>query len=294
MHKKSVFLWVLVVILIAGLTVTGCQSTSEKRSGEPEVEGESPVEDEGKKDDTVEDQSKMDDRQVEEAVPAKEVKLQFLGHSCFLMEVDDFRILTDPYSPQVGYGTLDLQADLITVSHEHMDHNYTAAASGAQVIKGLTPDALGWEDVSFAVGDIHVSSLATYHDDAAGKLRGRNAVFIFDIGDLRLVHLGDLGHLFNEGDVEKLKPVDVLFIPVGGHYTIDALEAKKVVEQLAPAVVIPMHYKTKVIRNWPIAELKTFLEGEESVKEKGGKPVSITRDKLPESTEIWVMEPAKL
>ncbi|RJX29270.1 MAG: hypothetical protein C4554_01165 [Dethiobacter sp.] len=289
MRKKGIFLWILVIILSTGLTATGCQSTPEKRTGEPGVR----VEDEGKKDDAGEDESDMDERQAED-IPAKKVKLQFRGHACFLMEVDGLRILTDPYSPQVGYGTLDVQVNVVTVSHEHMDHNYTAAASGAQIIRGLTADGLGWEDVSFAVGDINISSLATYHDDAAGKLRGRNAVFVFDIGNLRLVHLGDLGHVFNEGEVEKLKPVDVLIIPVGGHYTIDAQEAKQVVEQLSPAVVIPMHYKTKVIRNWPIAELKTFLEGEENVKEKGSKPVYITRDELPKSTEIWILEPAKL
>ena len=285
----------LIVVILAGLTFTGCRPAAEKRSGEPEPKGGASVTDEdGKNDLSEQEGSKMEQRRTEKGAPAKGVKLQYLGHACFLIEIDGFRILTDPYSPGTGYGTLDLQAELITVSHEHEDHNYTAAAPGAQVVRGLTPDALGWEDVSLSVGDLHVTGLATYHDGTAGKSRGRNTAFIFETGDLRLVHLGDLGHLLNKGDIERLRPVNILFIPVGGSYTIDAREAKQVVEQLAPAVVIPMHYKTRATRNWPISELKPFLEGEKKVINKGAKPVTVTREELPESTEIWVMEPAKL
>ena len=228
-----------------------------------------------------------------EGISKKEIKIQYLGHASFLVEADELRILMDPFSPQVGYGTLELEADLVTVSHEHMDHNYAAAVPGAKVLRGLTSDGLGWEEVSYSMGEMSITSIPAYHDKASGKLRGRNSIFIFDLGDIRLVHLGDLGHLLNEGDLEKLLPVDILLVPVGGHYTIDALEARQVVEQLVPAVVVPMHYQTKVTRNWPISELDIFLEGEEVVFQKGDKPVSFSRDNMPGSTEIWVMDPAK-
>ena len=290
---KNVLAWLLAVILLVGLGMAGCRPAPEKHPAEPEAGDESFAGDESKISEAEEEAEEMDDRQAEPEAPPKELKLQFLGHSCFLLEADGLRILMDPYSPGTGYGTLDLEAEIITVSHEHDDHNYTGAAPGAKVIKGLTPDALGWEDVSLSFGDIHVSTLATYHDDTAGKSRGRNAVFIFDMDDFRLVHLGDLGHIFNESDVEKLKDVDVLMIPVGGHYTIDAAEAKEIVEQLLPPVVIPMHYKTDVTSNWPIAELSIFLEGEKNVKEKGPDPVTISSDKLPGNTEIWVFKPAE-
>lgn len=292
MLKKCFFVG-LAVFVIACLSVVGCQSAPEQHSGEAERREELSEQHDGKEEDMEKEDSEMEKRTAEDEVKHREVKLQFLGHSCFLIEVDDFRILTDPYSPDIGYGTLNLKVDLITVSHEHNDHNYTEASPEAQVLRGLTPDALGWEDISFSVGDINISTLATYHDGSAGKSRGRNAAFIFDIADLRIVHLGDLGHTLNEGDLEKLKEVDVLLTPVGGHYTIDAQQAKEIIEKLAPAVVVPMHYKTKVTRNWPIAELKTFLEGEEKVIEKGEKPVTIAKDKLPESTEIWVLEISK-
>ncbi len=200
----------------------------------------------------------------------------------------------DPYSSSTGYGTLELEAEIITVSHEHDDHNYAGAAPGAKVIKGLTPDALGWEEVSLTFGELHISTLASYHDDTAGKSRGRNAIFIFDLGNLRFAHLGDLGHPLNEGDMTKLKPVDILMIPVGGHYTIDAVQAKAIVGELAPAVVIPMHYETEITKNWSLAGVNAFLEGEKNVKDKGPQPVTISSDKLPAGTEIWVFEPAEL
>lgn len=281
--KKTVK-WGLVVIFIFVLAWAGHQVITGRSAGLPENEQDSVPKEDGEKSEVL---TEMED------VLKPEVKIQYLGHASFLVEVDELRILMDPFSPQVGYGTLELEADLVTVSHEHTDHNYVAAAPEAKVLRGLTSDGLGWEDISYSRGDISITSIPTYHDDASGKLRGRNSIFIFDFGDIRLVHLGDLGHLLNEGDVEKLSSVDILLVPVGGHYTIDAMEAKQVVEQLAPAVVVPIHYQTKVTRNLPISELDAFLEGEEAVLEKGEKPVSLTRDNLPGSTEIWVLEPAK-
>jgi len=289
--RKKIIICLFVAVLIA-VTLAGCQPGAEKRP-EPEAGNGPLAEGKGKRDES-EGEKEMDERQAEvEKVLVKEIKLQYLGHSCFLLEADNLRILMDPFSPQVGYGTLNLEADVVTLSHEHVDHNYADAAPGAKILRGLTPDGLGWEEVSFSSGDISISSLPTYHDDASGKLRGRNAVFIFDVGDLRVAHLGDLGHVLSQADVEKLAAVDILLLPVGGHYTIDAREAKQVAAQLNPPVVIPMHYQTKVTRNWPIQELKVFLEGEENVQQKGDKPVIVASDKLPAVTEIWVLEPAR-
>lgn len=274
-RKKA--LWALVVIFIVAVWF-----------GYRIGPGARPSEDEGEKP-AEEVENFQQERQEAEGISESVIKLEYLGHSAFLLEADNVRFLMDPYSPQVGYGSLEIEADLVTVSHEHMDHNYTAAAPEARVIRGLTPDGLGWEDVSFSEGNINIFGLSTYHDDASGKLRGRNTAFVFDIGDLRLVHLGDLGHPLGESDVEKISPVDVLLIPVGGHYTIDAAEAKKVTEQLSPSIVIPMHYQTEITRNWPIETVKPFLEGEK-VEEKGAKPVVISGNKLPEEREVWVLE----
>lgn len=292
MFKKN-FWAILAVFLLICLASAGCRLAAEQDTGEAEKKEGTQLEQEGLEGkDTVKEDREME-KEIPEKAEHKEVKLQFLGHACFLMELEGFRILTDPYSPDIGYGTLNLKADVVTVSHEHYDHNYVEAAPGAHILRGLTSDALGWEDISFSQGDINISSLPTYHDSSAGRDRGRNAAFIFDIAGMRILHLGDLGHTLNEGDIEKLHKVDILLIPVGGHYTIDAQQAKEIIGRLNPAVAIPMHYKTEVTKNWPISPLKTFLEGEEKVVEKGQKPVVIAKDKLPESTEIWVLEISK-
>lgn len=273
MSRKSA-LCVLVIVLIAAVWF-GYRVGPGKRFS-PEHEGNSLVDED------------FNVQEREEGVFGSEIKLEYLGHSAFLLEVEGFRFLMDPFSPQVGYGSLEVEADVVTISHEHMDHNYAAAAPEARIIRGLTPDGLGWEDVSFSEGNISIFGLSTYHDDASGKLRGRNMAFVFDIGDVRLVHLGDLGHILGEADVEKLSPVDVLIVPVGGHYTIDAAEAKEVVQQLSPSVAIPMHYQTSTTQNWPIETAKTFLEGED-VREKESQ-VIISRDTLPEEREVWMLE----
>jgi L-ascorbate metabolism protein UlaG (beta-lactamase superfamily) len=275
--------WLLIVVLIATVWA-GCRLIAERRT--QEVEEGSCLEEEV-------DEGLIGKEQMPgtEGVFEKEVLLQYLGHSSFLLQVDEFSILMDPYSPDVGYGSLRLGADVVTTSHEHMDHNYVSAAPGAKVLKGLTSDGLGWEDVSYSAGDVTITNLPTYHDGSSGKLRGRNSAFIFDILNLRLVHLGDLGHSLSESDLEKLLPVNILLIPVGGHYTIDAQRAKEIIEQVKPNVVIPMHYQSKATRNWPLAGLDEFTKGLENVKEVGSKPLSLKAEELPESTEIWVMEP---
>ena len=220
-----------------------------------------------------------------------EVGIEYFGHSCFMLDLFEIQFLLDPYSPQVGYGELQLDANVITVSHEHMDHNYVAAAPGAQVIRGLTADGLGWEDVMVSLGRVRVTGLPTYHDDASGRLRGRNMAFIFEFGEIKIAHLGDLGHLLNESQAEKLRDVDILMVPIGGHYTIDAKQARELVLELSPAVVLPMHYRTEATRNWPIDPLKTFIEGEKNVKELGPGMVRINLEDLPEEGEIWVLKP---
>lgn len=275
MSRKQA-LWVLIIVVLVAVWL-GYKWGPAKRLADPEIK--KPLEEEGN----------LSQRGEADKLPEGKITLEYLGHSAFLLEADGLRILMDPYSPQVGYGNLEVEADIITVSHEHMDHNYTAAAPEARIIRGLTPDGLGWEDVSFSEGNVHIFGLSTFHDDASGKLRGRNKAFVFDIGDIRLLHLGDLGHLLGEEDVEKVTPVDLLLIPVGGHYTIDAAEAKRVVEQLSPSIVIPMHYQTRTTQNWPIESVNLFLEGENVVK-KGQGNVVITRDILPEEREIWVLE----
>lgn len=164
------------------------------------------------------------------------MQIKWLGHSTFLIK-NKKTILTDPHDPLFGIMPNDLTADIVTVSHEHVDHNYTQAVKGnPKIIKTIG---------DFLIDDIKIKSLSTWHDDENGTKRGSNIVFIFEIEKIKICHLGDLGHVLTIKQISEIGKVDILMIPVGGFYTIDAAEAKKIVEQIKPKIVLPMHYKTK-------------------------------------------------
>lgn len=278
---KLKFAWLLVIALLA-LSLAGCGFFAERKATTPQgqewgVKEEKEMADPG---------DGMREKVIHEA------ELQYLGHAAFLLQVGGTRFLLDPFDPNSGYGKLDLEADYITISHEHMDHNYIAAAPMGKPIRGLSPDGLGWEDVSLSLTGVNIFTVPAYHDNAAGKLRGRNAIFVFDTGNMRFVHLGDLGHQLSPEQADKLIPVDVLLVPVGGHFTLDAQEAWQLVEVLQPAVVIPMHYRTEATRNWPIAPLDEFVKGRENMRKDKEAVVKISKGALPQEREIWVMKGA--
>lgn len=295
MCKRRCLQWSTIVVLcllllVAGPFLTGCGGDDgtpvpEEGNEEEAVPKKEDVTGEGGEEELT---TEAEAEEVEQ-MPETEVKITYLGHSAFLLEAGEVRILMDPYSSGTGgYGTLSLEADVVTASHEHSDHNYIQAAQGSpQVLRGLTEDGLQWQDVDFSINGISFGSVNTYHDDAGGSARGRNAAFIVQADDLRLVHLGDLGHLLNEDQVQGLSPVDILFIPTGGHYTIGPKEAEQVIEQLNPRVVVPMHYRTQAIADWPLQDLDAFLEGKDNINHRGEKTVTVSKSTLPESREIW-------
>jgi len=216
------------------------------------------------------------------------VEIRWLGHSCFLITSSKgIKLITDPYEPggfggAIGYGKITTPADIVTVSHEHADHNYVKGVPGKpEVIRGV---------VSKEVKGIKITGIGTFHDKVGGRERGKNTVFVLEVDGLRICHLGDLGHLLTDEQRKKIGHVDVLLIPVGGTYTIDASEASEVVSEISPKVVIPMHYKTKKV-GLPIAGVEDFTKGKGNVKKIGKSNVKVEKDKLPKSTEIWVLEP---
>ena len=220
------------------------------------------------------------------------LKVTWCGQACFVLESEGFRVVIDPIPPTLGYPPLRVTADLVLVTHEHMDHNHVAAVGGKPVLlRGLTGGGTGWATIDQQVGPVHVRSVPSYHDDARGAQRGRNTIFVLQWQGLRLVHLGDLGHLLEEPTVQAIGRVDVLFVPVGGYYTIDAARATAVVEQLKPAVVIPMHYRTPALGDrLPIATAEAFLAGKPAVRHFGPS-VEVSAANLPASREIWVLAP---
>lgn len=214
----------------------------------------------------------------------RSMKVKWLGHATFLITSDTgVRIITDPYTPggNLSYGQIKESADIVTVSHEHGDHNNVSAVSGKPVIiKGA---------VSREVMGIKVQGIPIYHDNSKGKERGAVTAYTFTVDKVRVCHLGDLGHTLTEEQVKQIGPVDLLLIPVGGFYTIDAATATRVMEQLKPKIAIPMHYKNSKCA-LPITGVDEFLKGKALVKKEAGSEIEIKT--LPATTEIRVLQPA--
>jgi len=195
------------------------------------------------------------------------------------------RVITDPYLVGGGlnYSPVKETADVVLVSHDHGDHNNVSAVQGKpEVVKGSgTRTAKG----------IQFKGIATAHDASAGQQRGLNTVFSFAMDNLRLCHLGDLGHVLTPAQVAEIGAVDILFIPIGGYFTIDAVVAGQVCDQLKPKVVVPMHFKTPKC-DYPIAGVEDFIKGKKHVRKAAGSEIEFERQKLPTATEIVLLQPA--
>lgn len=175
-----------------------------------------------------------------------------IAHAMFLLELDNgMRILTDPVDTASGYPVAPVHADVVLVSHHHHDHCALENAPGARVI-----DAAGGHTIA---PDVKVTALSAFHDAAQGAQRGETLLFLLEAEGLRVAHLGDLGHLPTAAQAAALSPVDVLMLPVGGFYTIDAAQARQTAALLGAKVVLPMHYRTVHTAGWPIAPAEDFL-----------------------------------
>jgi L-ascorbate metabolism protein UlaG (beta-lactamase superfamily) len=220
-------------------------------------------------------------------------KLTWLGQSCFILETAaGTRIVMDPIPKGLGYELpAGLKADAITVSHEHSDHNNVGLlVNKPRVIRGLTADKKGWTHIEEKVKEVSVRSVGVYHDDKRGAERGLNTVFVFDVGGLRIAHLGDLGHVLTDDQLSAIGSVDVLLVPVGGVYTIDGYQATRVVDQLRPRlVVVPMHYKTEVLTIKELEPADAFLEGKANVRHATTRTLDLTPVKSRPATEIVVL-----
>jgi len=179
------------------------------------------------------------------------MKIEWIGHACFRMTAQDGTVvITDPYDESVGIDMIPLKADLITMSHEHHDHCEMSMIVGKPVIARGPQLA--------AAGSVTVRAVNSWHDDVQGAKRGFNTVRIFSIDGLKIVHMGDQGCMPDEDVLEAIADADVMMIPVGGTYTVDAEGAKAIIERAKPACVIPMHVKTARCP-YPIAKADEFL-----------------------------------
>lgn len=158
-----------------------------------------------------------------------EVRITWLGHACFKAEFGDYAVVFDPYQDGYvpGFGPVRETAQMVLCSHGHADHNYAEAVT----LEPKEPSPL------------KITKIEVYHDDKEGSLRGKNTIYILDDGELKVAHLGDIGCELTAEQKEALTGLDAVMIPVGGYYTIDAVQAKKLVDEIRPRVVIPMHYR---------------------------------------------------
>lgn len=211
--------------------------------------------------------------------------LTWLGHACFKIQdkigSEGATLITDPHGDSIGFKLPRLEADIVTISHNHPDHNNREAIKGNPFII----DTAG----EYEIKGIAVEGVEAFHDDKEGKERGKNIIYRIDADDILIVHLGDLGQILDSKQLERLAGADILLIPVGGKYTLDAKKAVEVVSQIEPRIVIPMHYKTP--------GLKVDLEGvDKFIKEIGLKPtheekLKISKRDLPqEDMELVILK----
>ncbi len=217
------------------------------------------------------------------------MKIKWYGHSAFLVTTDQgVKIILDPYESgayggQLAYEKIRDQADIALTSHDHADHNDTKGLPGSpQVVKGG-----GLKKIK----GVTIKGIPAYHDPSKGSERGENTIFLLTVDGIQICHLGDLGHALSEKELGEIGPVDILLIPVGGYFTIDAEEATRVVDQVKPKVVIPMHFKTEKV-GFPIAPVDDFIKGKPALKRSGTSEVTFDKASLPQKTEIVVLEHA--
>ena len=214
------------------------------------------------------------------------MKVKWLGHASFLISSEaGLKIITDPYPQGSGlsYAPINEAVNIVTMSHDHFDHNDVSSVPGKpQVITGI-----GVKKIK----GVQFKGVDTYHDDSQGKERGANTAFCFTLDGIKLCHLGDLGHRLSQEQIAEIGSIDILLIPIGGVFTIDAKMAGKVSDDLKPKVVMPMHYKTAKC-DWPLNTIDDFLADRKNLKQLNLSEIEFKAGKLPEVTEIVVLQPA--
>jgi len=216
------------------------------------------------------------------------MEITYLGHSSFKLKGNSGTVITDPFDSYIGFNLPSSSADIITVSHDHKDHNNIKPVNGtARRNKPFIVDHPG----EYEVGGISVFGVKTDHDANGGVERGTNTVYSILIDNVKVCHLGDLGHELTQEQLTEIGTVDVLLCPVGGVFTIDSKTAVKTIQALEPSYVIPMHYKTSKHNTDVFGELTTL---EEFLKEYGAEvtpeaKLSATKERLPEETELVVL-----
>jgi L-ascorbate metabolism protein UlaG (beta-lactamase superfamily) len=202
--------------------------------------------------------------------------ISYLGQSCFKLQdklgPEGVTLVTDPFGKDLGLKVPNFEADIVTVSHQHYDHNNVGSLRGAPFIIDMPGE--------YDAKGVMVQGINTFHDNKQGAERGGNIVYRIEMDDLTIVHLGDLGHILTDEQLDQLDGVDILMIPVGGKFTIDAKTAVEVIGQLEPRIVIPMHYKLPGSKETELDPVEKFVK-ELGVQPRNEEKLKISKRDLP-------------
>ena len=209
------------------------------------------------------------------------MEINWLGHSCFRIKGKQATVITDPYSPDTGYTLGKQSATIVTVSHGHPGHSCSGGINGEpHLVTGPG---------EYEISNVLIIGLASYHDNEKGAVRGKNTIYLIEMDDITICHLGDLGHTLTEDQTEELGNVDILMLPVGGISTINAATAASVVRQIEPKIVLPMHYGTPLL-NRELDPLDKFLK-EIGTHDIAPQPkLTITKNNLPLVMQVTVLD----
>ncbi len=208
------------------------------------------------------------------------MEISWVGHSCFRIKGKEAVVITDPCHPSIGYSLGKLRADIVTLSHFHPGHSYIEAVEGE--FKQIQAPG------EYELKGVFITGIAAFHDNSRGSERGKNTIYVFEIDGVTLCHLGDIGHSPVSSGEEEMNDIGVLFLPVGGVSTINSSMAAEIVRNLAPKIVIPMHYKTPALVR-DLEPVDTFLK-KLGIKEITSQPrLSVNRSTLPASTQVVIL-----
>ena len=205
----------------------------------------------------------------------------WLGHGCFRLRGRSAAVVTDPFPPSIGLKLPKLDADLVTISHEHENHSYTQVMRDSYEIRGPG---------EYEVAGVSVIGVPTFHDAEKGAKQGRNTIYLIEIDDVRICHLGDLGHSLGDAEAEVIASPDVLLVPVGGHNAINAAQAAEIVRQLEPRFVVPMHYAIPGLK-LELDPLDRFLKEMAVTASEPQAKLSVSASSGEYDTKVVVLEP---
>jgi len=207
------------------------------------------------------------------------LQIRWHGHSCFEI-TNNITLITDPHDGKsIGIPAPTVTGDIILVSHDHYDHNSvkTVEKNGCRIVT---------DPRKKTIEDIEIRGVESFHDEAEGAKRGSNIMYKFKIDDITFCHLGDLGHDLDDESINNIGEVDVLFIPIGGTFTVDDKQAWDIIKKINPKIVVPMHYKIGGL-SLPIAGIDAFLEQNPYKVLPVGNEIEIDKEELPDEPEVW-------